>query len=254
MLILRYASDEEWNSASNFVSKSRIGQFNMCPLKYKKQYVDNVVGYEETHATLIGSRFHEFAESFMLNCYKYPTDQWPLFISSDYNEEELPMLNYFINDEIDRYENGEFPLALEYRLVNENYRMRGLIDRIDLVDEDTINIIEYKTSTSINKQKLMGEFGFYSLLLDAVPELQDYKRKYTIINPRLQVTREMSASRPKTILNKIEKINNCISTGIWKPLCKGEYAVHFCDICTLEEIEYYNVEWRSHNESLRENE
>lgn len=247
MLVLPYASDDDWKNSSFFMSKSRISQYDMCPLKFKKQYVDKTLGYVDTHATLIGSRFHEFAETFMTHCYKYPPETWHKFIGQEYTQEELPMLNFLIESEKERYERGEFPIALEYRIVNKELNMRGLIDRIDLVDEDVINVIEYKTSKSFDRRKLMMEFGFYSMLLDSIPELQNYKRKYTVINPRLQEIKEFPPSRNSTIINKINKINECIKTGIWKPVCKKDYALSFCDICTLEEIEYYNVEWHHYN-------
>lgn len=247
-IVLPSVTDEQWESCSNFTSKSRIGQFDMCPIKYKKQYVDKTLGYQETHATIIGSRFHEFAEAFVPLCGNYHPSKWDMFISDDFDDEEQPMLKYFLEVEKERRAKGYIPIALEYRIVYPLYKIRGIIDRIDLIDDHTIEIVEYKTSKSISKQKLMLEFGFYSLLLDSIEELKDYDRQYIVIAPRVEKCYSFNASKKSTILGRLDKINTCIETGLWKPLCKDDYALPFCDICTLEEIAYYNVEWKGANE------
>jgi len=172
------------------------------------------------------------------------------FIHPDFIEEERPMLEWTINLEIERYNKSpEFwsPIATEYQIIDYGNQLRGIIDRIDILDEDTINVIEYKTTKSINKSKLQLEFGFYDILLDSIEVLKPYKRIYTVINPRLQRVVSFNPSRKSTIQRRIDKIKNALETGEFKPLCGIDvdtfqvgYSTNFCTICTLEEIAEYN--------------
>jgi hypothetical protein len=160
-------------------------------------------------------------ELFMAVADKYPTDQWHTFIHPDFTEEEIPMLKWTIDLEIERYKaNPELwkPIALEYQIVDHEHKIRGIIDRIDQIDDSTVNIIEYKTSKSHDKAKLQMEFGFYDLLLDAVPELEGYKRKYTVIYPRFQKVIELN---PSNVPNekRIKDIFDAIENDSFKPAC-----------------------------------
>jgi hypothetical protein len=91
------------------------------------------------------------------------------------------------------------------------------------------------------------EFGFYDLLLDAVPELEGYKRKYTVIYPRFQKVIELNPSRRATTEKRIKDIFDTIENDSFKPACgidvdtmQLSYKYGYCTICTLEEIAAYN--------------
>jgi len=174
---------------------------------------------------------------------KYPEEKWKSFIHPDFTNEETAMLDWWIDTEIERRKTvGEYwkPLAMEYRAINHGRRIRGIIDRIVQTSEDTIDVGEYKTTQSINKSKLMFEFGFYDVLLENVPELEGFKRTYTVINPRLKQIVSFNPSRLSTIIKKINKINDAIKNNEFKPACKYDYVFDWCNICTMEEITQYN--------------
>lgn len=248
MISLPIVTDEEWDSFGDAISKSRVVLFNFCPIKYKLNYIDKTLPRDGNHASTIGTRFHEFAERFMLVAKEYDVEHWKKFIHEDFTDEEVPMLEWFIDTEIERLnsEKPEFwkPLGVEVKVINKERNLRGIIDRIDLIDKNTINVIEYKTSQKIVKPKLQFEFGFYDILLDSIPELKDYNRRYTVINPRLKQIVSFNPSRRVTVLKKINILNECIETGNFLPICKSEYVTQFCNICTLEEIEAYHEQIR----------
>jgi len=215
---LPIVTEEQWNDASDYISKSRCStffdNFYGCPMKYKKQYIDKILPRESNHVMSVGTRFHEFAELFMKVRDNYPVEQWESFIHPDFTEEEVDMLKWFIKFEMDRYLNN-----------NDNFV------------NDTIEIIEYKTSRSINKQKLQFEFGFYNILVDCIDELKDFDKVFSVIYPRLQTAVSFNPSRYTTIMKKVNTINDAINNMAFDPRCNGvEYCNPFCDICTLEEI------------------
>lgn len=237
---MQIISDDAWNAHSHYFSKSRCNSYKFCPIQYKKSYVDKTYVSPPNFAMTLGSRFHEFAETFMAICNKYPVDTWSSFIHPDYTEQEQAMLTWFINKEIDRYNNIDpvyrQPMALEHKVLNHTYNIRGIVDRIDQLDADTIHIIEYKTGKSISKSSLQFEFGFYNLLLENHEDF-NYDMKFTVINPRLQETATFNPSRPSTILNLLDKIHDDTT---FKPRCSPKYRVN-CPICTEEELLVYGI-------------
>lgn len=249
-IVLPDLHDETWDGANNYLSKSRLVLFKFCGIKYRKQYIDKCLPYEESHASTIGLRYHSFMELLMDVAEKYPTEQWYSFIHPDFTEEEVPFLKWSIDIEIERYKNDpEYfkPIGIEYRIVDHVNKIRGIIDRIDQLDDETINVIEYKTTVRIDKPKLQMEFGFYDMLLDSIPELKNYKRKYTIYYPRMEQIVVLNPSRRATIEKKIKAVYDAIESGEFKPNCginldtmRLEYSTNFCTLCSLEEIAQYN--------------
>ena len=250
IITLPICTDEEREDASDYISKSRLALYAFCEIKYRKQYIEKCLPYESSHASSIGSRFHEHHELFMAVAHKYPVDKWMDFIHPDFNEEERPMLKWSIQREIERYkENPDYftPIGLEYRIVDHENKLRGIIDRIDQINEKEINVIEYKTTQTVSKQKLQMEFGFYDILLDCIDELKGMKRTYTVINPRLQKVVSFNPSRKSTIFKKVQAVRDAIENDDFKPTCGLDvdtftlgYATNFCTICSLEEIAEYN--------------
>lgn len=222
-ITLPVTTDEQWDAAGDYISKSRCTLFDFCPLKYKKQYIDKSLPRESNKVMSIGTRFHEFAETFINIRESYPVDTWKDFVHPDFIDEERDMLEWFIDFETERYLNN-----------NDNFKY------------NTIEVIEYKTSAKIKKPQLQFEFGFYDILVDAIEELKDYDRVFTVIYPRLKTVVSFNPSRRTTIHKKLNNIRSAIDTMKFLPKCDGiEYATPFCDICTLEEIDsersnYYN--------------
>lgn len=95
--------------------------------------------------------------------HKYPVDKWMDFIHPDFNEEERPMLEWSIQREIERYDaNPEYftPIGFEYRIVDHSHCLRGIIDRIDQINEKEINVIEYKSTQAIKKRPYRWSLAF----------------------------------------------------------------------------------------------
>lgn len=235
----------EWDDCGHFISKSRISSYRFCPQQFKKNYIDGIRG-NGNYSTTTGTRFHEFAEKFFDYAHIVPREKWEeVFIHPCFCPYEVRMLEFFIEYERERLALLEYdyerwmPIARELRVVNEEYQIRGIIDRIDRCG-DKIMLVEYKTSKSINKPSLQREFGFYKLLLKDHPIYGQYDlAQCCVINPRVKAVEFMNPSRITTIERDISKLNVALRTSIFEPACTD--AKYFmCKLCkTQKEANLY---------------
>jgi hypothetical protein len=187
----------------------------------------------------IGTRFHEFAEMFYNVAEKYKPSQWKDLIHPDFIDEEKRMLENFINREIIRYNfiNPDYwlPLSTEYKLIDHTNHLRGIIDKIEQIDDNTIAIVEYKTGSKITKRSLQLEFGFYDIILDTIPELEGMRRLYYVYNPRLDDIQYFTPSRRSTIINNLQKVYDAMESNVYHPSCTPDFQMN-CTSCTMEEL------------------
>lgn len=237
--------ESTWEKYSHFHSKSRLSLYSYCPLKYKKQYIDGIRDDTPNYSLAIGTRFHEFAYEFFPVAQQYDPSEWYSFVHDDFTDYEKRMLNWFIDTEIERLGildndmESWYPIVREEKFINEEYQIRGIIDRIDKISDDAYMIVEYKTSKSIYKPSLQGEFGFYSLLLQGDDRFKDAHFIGCVINPRIQQIEFMSPSRHSTIINRIETLNNAISNMEFKPYCTEAKFAMCNGMCEIEETNLF---------------
>lgn len=237
-------NQSKWDSCNNYISKSRLSTFSFCPLQYKKRYVDGIRDTDFNYAITVGTRFHEFADNFFDVAPLYPVENWEDFIHPDFNDNERKSLVWFINQERERLDlfNGNvdlwMPVARECRIVDDDNELRGIIDRVDAIN-DLLVIVEYKTSKSIYKPALQREFGFYKVLMQADPRFRGKKLLGCVINPRLRQIEFMNPSRDTTVDKMVINLREAIATGIYKPSCTGaKFAM--CGLCSsCEEANLY---------------
>ena len=229
--------DPEWDSYSHYTSKSALGCFQFCPLQYKKKYIDKIQA-AESYAIAIGKRIHAFMDTFFDEAHKINPADWDMFILPEYTPYEQRMLSWFVNFERNRLFkicDGDFelwePVAREIKVVNQEYELRGIIDRLDCIDDKMI-IVEYKTTKSIYKPSMMKEFGFYKLLLKDHPLLQGRKIDGgCVINPRVRQVEFMNTSYESTILKALNKFKEAKESGVFNPTCSGaKYPI--CKMCS----------------------
>lgn len=234
---------DNWDDYPDYISKSRLSTYAFCPLQYRKKYIDKVIPQVANYAVTVGSRFHNFAERFFEVAPDYPPEMWSDFIHEDFTPNEKQMLQWFINQERERLDlyDGDFdlwmPQVREGKFINHEHGLRGIVDRIDVLD-DTFIIVEYKTSKSIYKPSLQGEFGFYVLLLQAYEQYKGKKFVGCVVNPRLGEIQFMSPSRETTILKRIDTLKKSIELDRFPPTCM-ESKMAYCGACSIEEAGLY---------------
>lgn len=167
------------------LSKSKLTTYAICPYRYKLIYVDD--RFDEllqSTSSQLGQKFHGYAYSFFdkisredLEEIESLADAKKLFMSLF--KIEMPLLReWYVNfcdfeahhlmtlksNNLDL--NYFFPYKREYLLESEDFV--GIIDRIDLLTNGTLAVIEYKTSPFWSVQQLKSETNFYAYWLNKI--------------------------------------------------------------------------------------
>lgn len=137
-------------------SYSRIDTYKMCPAKYFYSYIQKEPR-EFNEAAVLGNVVHSVLEECIDN--KSDLDLHALHKEykkqkSNYDPNNLipdslllvgsEILDEFYDSHID-YEFKIYEKEMGFNFIIGNYSINGFIDRIDFFDEETINIIDYKT-------------------------------------------------------------------------------------------------------------
>lgn len=228
------------------LSKSGIGSYKFCPHQFWRQYVARDVPRKTAPALELGTRFHEFAETFFKFCDKYPQDEWDNFIPKEFSPLEVGMAAWFINNERNRYDyltgNGKedyfMPLCCEVKIDDKKNRLVGIIDRVDWADKERneITLVEYKTSKKIDLLTLRREFGFYAYLWSLNEETIPVKG--LIINPSVKDTAEIEIT-PRMIAGAkrdIEKVREAVyDIELPRKCSDAKFAV--CGLCDIKDVQ-----------------
>jgi len=234
------------NYRDRVISKSHLTSYTFCPLQYKKIYVDKSVVQDENYAMVTGTRFHEFADTFMQIAHEYRPADWENFIHPDFTDSERDMISWFIDMERRRLIALDCDLDLwkpvfcEKMVINEELGIGGTIDRLDRFGSGYC-IVEYKTGKSVYKPSLQKEIGFYKYLLSTVPDYADYQIVMgMVINPRVRQIELLKPSYESTILKLIQKCQDVRNGGEVIPTCsESKMAICSCK-CSIEESGLYN--------------
>jgi len=173
------------------ISKSQFGQFKNCPRGFYYQYVKKIP-QQMNRAMYVGIRFHAFSNQFFdLVKVKDGEMLFPRDKDFDSDPEINDMIGNFIDFERKFLETCSdtkyfYPLAREIRFDVKHARMKGIVDRIDLNEDGTLTLVEYKTGSYEGKKEipsyLRQEHTFYKVLIescglppgDISPRLKDF--------------------------------------------------------------------------------
>jgi|GEM_PF-2103531 len=163
--------ESQYNFLSEPLSNSKIESFNSCHLKYHFQYVKKIKPPREEFSqsidTKVGNLLHKALEHTYRNQDSY-SNKWELRKKIDeYLEKEgffgdgvvremwLQRLNNFIDSEIDKFNQGVKVIDVEKHLnakYNE-FELKGIADRVELLPNGKISIVDYKKSISSSSRK-----------------------------------------------------------------------------------------------------
>ena len=142
------------------LSHSSISLYLQCPLKYKFQYIEGLKEKPRSYLSF-GSSMHEALEYFFGDKFFTPPSLEDVLghyeknwinegyataeEQEKYFEDGKRILSDFYKKHADPYTR---PLAVEYQLLFDvnGVKVRGYVDRIDKIDDKTVEIIDYKTS------------------------------------------------------------------------------------------------------------
>ena len=142
------------------LSHSSLSLYLQCPLKYKFQYIDGLKEKPRSYLSF-GSSVHDALEYFFGEKFFTPPSLEDVF---EYYEKNWISEGYADKEEENKYfEEGKHilsdfyekhtkpykrPLAVEHQLLFEvnGVKIKGYVDRIDKIDDKSVEVIDYKTS------------------------------------------------------------------------------------------------------------
>jgi len=204
----------------DYIHKSGMLVYLACPRRYYYEFIEKRQ-YERSISAQLGARFHDFAEKFFdfversklerLVTFKETREYFNSLVEED---KSISGMQYnFVSFEAKRWVQLRnwwlwFPVARELRVINDEMKMIGKIDRIDRTNDEMLVIVEYKTGKRRQLSKIRKELAFYWLLLQGArglpPEINPKRVKYiAMYNPSLNsVWYEELKKRTVTALKK----------------------------------------------------
>jgi hypothetical protein len=268
---------DEVDQYKDYTSKSRLSLMKYCPKKYYHNYV---LGEKDPQnfSMAVGSRFHNFAETFHKYALEVDPVNWYSFIHPSFAPYEVDMLKWFIDQEYKRLVKGGreyfLPVSTEQMYYHHGLKIRGVIDRNDRVSpgmlsymakdvgftlsERTFNKIvdgvvegrkqliidEYKTGKSSIQSKftqdnIKDELTFYKIILKNLDEFKDWDIVCgCLINPQTKEINYLDFKRDATVEKKIYDLQNVKE---YPPTCTENKYLK-CSCCkTPEEAGLYQV-------------
>ncbi len=243
------------------LSYSSISTYIECPLKFKLKYIDGLKEKSKPYFSF-GSSLHDtlqFMYSFkppppsLEAVLKYYEDNWIEEGYANKEEEEgyftygKRILKEFYEANIEKLKP---PIAVEYKFdINvEGIPITGYIDRIDKIDENKVEIIDYKSGKKIfDKSHVEGneQLTLYQLAVEESIGLQ--VQRLTLYHLRSQTPVSVEGRRSEKIESLKRKIVD-VSDKIAKeefPAKKGR----FCPCDFPEHCPYYKHRFMNKEEA-----
>ncbi len=235
----------------NYISYSQIQTFDLCPLHYKLKYILKIPA-PQSAAQQFGTVLHATLKDFYTRAVngdkpevkdieKILLEHWESAGYSGKSHEEVALQKgiYILTNYLEKnYDAKNLPIALEIPFqvpINPTLHIGGRIDRIDRIDEETLEIIDYKTGNNIPTEKeLLKNFQLtlYGLaaseirdpLLHRKPENLKLSLHYLEQDIKLTTTRTL-AELQQAKENILQKANEISQSDF---ACSGSI---FCQTC-----------------------
>ncbi|MFH1832624.1 MAG: UvrD-helicase domain-containing protein [Candidatus Levyibacteriota bacterium] len=244
-----------------YLSYSQIQTFDICPLHYKLKYILKIPtppSCAQSFGTSIHSALRDLYQN-LIGGLKISEKELLRILENDWINEGYQskaheekayegakkiILNYFENNfnpkKIPAALETPFKFSLRRQEVNSpSLMVGGRIDRIDEIDNNKIEIIDYKTGNNVPDEKKLADdwqLTFYALaatevrdnLLNKKPENVTLSLYYLEPNIKLTTirTREQLEEAKKKILEKADEIANSEFKCSQNNLCKTcEYKI-----------------------------
>ncbi len=242
------------NNQSKTFSYTQLDTFNLCPLKYKYQYI---LKLPTPYSSIVsfGNSIHKTLQVFYQKFKKDPNLK-EIDLINIYHKNWIPLgYSSFLQQQKNKQE-GEIILKNFFNLYHKqnikildiekpfkikilsNIYLTGKIDRVDIINKDEIEIIDYKTGKKPDKKKLINnpQLLLYAL---AANDKNLYNKKPEKINLTFYyLTKKIEKISFKKNLDEILKFKEKIIEQIKKinqSDFKPKVGSH-CDFCPFRLI------------------
>jgi len=238
------------------ISYSGLDSFSTCPAKYKFQYIDRIKTpklKEAVFGTLIHEclkMFHEPSLPIPLledKLLKYFTEKWNADIYEDKQEESFAfyqgvdiLKKYYLQNQNQKF--NILNLETPFQVPILDNQITGRIDRIDKLDDDTFEVIDYKTTKKMPAQSDVDnnfQLAIYYLgIINRWPVLEKENRPVKLSLYYLRHGEKLSIIGNKQgiketqqkILDLINQINKSKFDPRINPLCDWCQYQRYCPL------------------------
>lgn len=229
----------------NVYSPSRIGAFAGCKLKYKYQYIDKLKSDIEAIETFRGGIVHKVLEDFYrfvkngsVKPLEWVTDKYKELWDKNYTDsikiarKDVVAEDYYnkgykgVVDYYNKYKpfsatkivDTERSVKFSIKKGSEEYKFRGILDRLDWNDNDNIfEIHDYKVTNSLMTQEEADnnwQLGIYHIALkEKWPDAVNVKLVWHSILFNKEIvsfrTKEQLEELKDDLVKKVDEIEGC---------------------------------------------
>lgn len=231
------------------ISYSAFQTYNLCPLKYKFQYIDWIKTSEKPEF-FFGGLVHEVVQMALRRDPIIPkVEDLIKFYESKWREDVFPdklTSDQYLKlgrDMIKNFHEGYKPglrkvVAAEkrFQIPLEDHTLSGIIDRVDKLPFGAFEIVDYKTSKSLPSQEDVDadkQLATYAIAVQNLwPEAKDIRLTLHFLKHNSMITtartQDQIESMKKEIADTADKITK---TKTFKP-CENK----FCDWCEYKHL------------------
>lgn len=223
--------------------KSCLEDFSWCPRKFQIVWLEERP-VEANLMMLMGTRFHDFANSFFDYWELSSPEHWEDMIPKEFVPQEVSMARWFIQNERERYYKLEddflfMPILREFKIEDSKLNIESTLDRVDWVDPDehTVKIVEYKTGGNVNTNwdTIRRQIAFYSILYERNIGTTDTVSHMGYINPRIGVDKTLAFTPPMKVIayDLLNSLRASIRDDYFPCVCTNN-KYPFCKLCSLD--------------------
>lgn len=249
------------NPPITHLSHSQIDSFSICPLQYKYKYLLRLPTPPSPSQTF-GNTIHQVLKIFYQKQLtlksKLPLNSLLKTLKENWNSEGFPskayekkskthaveMLTKFYNEGFAYSKMGN-TVALEQRFsfrLTPTLKIRGTIDRVDNLEKDNIEIIDYKTSARIPTQKDVdrnNQLTLYALAVSTIKDLPFSRpvEKITLslyfLDAGIKISSTRTRQQAEEIKEKIIKTAKELEKTSFPPKPSRPFPCNYCEFKLL---------------------
>ncbi len=226
-------------------SYSGIGAYKDCPFKYKIYYYFGAALEENIHLT-IGNLYHKVLKIFFKSGEKiFSWERMSQILEEEFEklEFEFRFLKELLKEEavknFNNYYKKYMPESPQNTISEKEFsfglgsaKIRGRIDQINIQDDDTIELIDFKSGTAAYSEKFMKEelqLKIYRLAVDLSEDLapfrdRDTRMKYICLGSAKKAINEMAGEyfRKDEVIKTLKELIQNIKNERFEPV-PGSY-------------------------------